>query len=187
MPFIGTRFKGRILDFDLENRPLSYWGENGTSEVTAIASCWADDVGSMEVLLLGECTAEEMFLKFLKRFNEASLITGHNIRGHDLPTLSGALMELGLPQLKPIMTQDTYLDLKKRKGIPASQEYLLALFDIGEKVHMTQHDWRESNRLGSAGRSKTSKRVVGDVYDHLRLRPELLRRNLLKPPKVWHP
>lgn len=187
MPFTGVRSVGRILDWDLENRPLSYWGENGTAEITAIASCWADDPSSMEVFLLGKVSFEEMILGFLTRYNTAGMVTGHNLRSHDLPMVNGALIEMGLPNLKPISVQDTYLDMKKRKGIPASQEYLLSLFNIGEKVHMTQNDWRQSNRLSIEGLEKTSERVVGDVQDHMKLRLEMLRRGLLRAPKVWYP
>jgi hypothetical protein len=52
---------------------------------------------------------------------------------------------------------------------------------------MGQHSWRTSNRLAPEGLRATEKRVVGDVVDHMRLRPELLKRNLLKPPRIWHP
>lgn len=177
----------RVLDFDIENRPLSYWGENGTSDITAIATCWADDPSSIEVWLLGDMTTVEILDAFLARYNEAGIVTGHNIRGHDLPIINGALLEFNKPSLQPKLTQDTYHDLKKRKGIPASQEYLLSLFDIGEKVHMTQHDWRTANRLTYRGLQKTWSRVAGDVHDHMNLRVELLKRNLLRPTKLWRP
>lgn len=184
MPFT-LRQTRRILDFDIENRPLSYWGENGTSDITAIATCWADDISSLEVYLLGDKSSEEILRLFVARYDEAGIVTGHNIRGHDLPIINGALLEAGMPNLTPKLTQDTYYDLRKRKGIPASQEYLLSLFGIGEKVHMTQHDWRTANRLTYTGLQKTERRVAGDVVDHMNLRLELLNRNLLKPIKTW--
>jgi len=38
-----VRSKQRILDFDIENRPLSYWiPDQPTAEITAIAWAWAD-------------------------------------------------------------------------------------------------------------------------------------------------
>lgn len=184
---LRTNPKLRILDFDIENRPLSYWGEEPTADITAIASCWSDDPNSLQVLLLGDKGIEEILRLFVTRYNQAGMVTGHNIRGHDLPIINGAMLEFGLPNLTPKLTQDTYHDLKKRKGIPASQEYLLALFGIGEKVHMTQHDWRTSNRLTYSGLNKTYERVAGDVKDHMNLRLELLERNLLRPTKTWSP
>ena len=182
-----SKKKLRILDLDIENRPLSYWGENPTSEITAIASCWTDDIGSLEVSLLGRDDPVEMLLAFARRYAEADVVTAHNIRGHDLPTINGALIEYGLPQLGPKMAVDTYLDMKKRKGIPASQEYLLDLFNLSKKVHMGQDDWRESNRLLGSGLSKTERRCTQDVLDHMRLRPEMVKRGLLNSPKIWHP
>lgn len=179
--------KLRTLAWDLENRPLSYWGENGTAEITASATCWSDDIGSMEVFLLGKHTAEEILEGFLARYNEADIITGHNIRGHDLPLFNGSLLEYGYPKLAPKLSQDTYLDMYKRKGIPASQEYLVALLGVGEKVHMSQHDWRSANRLTPEGLKGTERRVIGDVVDHMRLRPEMVKRGLLKAPRMWYP
>jgi hypothetical protein len=38
-----TRRKLRILDFDIENRPLSYWvPDRPSAEITAIAAGWVD-------------------------------------------------------------------------------------------------------------------------------------------------
>jgi hypothetical protein len=115
------------------------------------------------------------------------MVTGHNIRSFDLPLINGSLLEYGLGHLKPKLTQDTYLDLRKRGDIPASQEYLVDLFNIGTKVHMSQHDWREANRLDDVGQEKTYRRVTGDVYDHMKLRAELINRKLLRGPKIWKP
>lgn len=177
----------KILDLDTESRPLSFWGMKPSIEITAIATCFADDVGTMEIWLLGEDEPIDMLTSFVKRYNEADIVTAHNIRSYDLPNINGALMEYGLPQLKPKLTCDTYADLKKRGSIPASQEYFLELFSLGTKHHMGQHAWREANRLGSRGLERTAQRVSGDVYDHMRLRPEMIKRGLLKAPKVWKP
>ena len=179
--------KLRILDFDIENRPLSYWvPDQPTAEITAIATCWADDVGSMRVYLLGINTYEEILQHFVDRYNDADIVTGHYIRRHDLPIINGALLELGWPQLGPKLTIDTKLDMTKKQGIPATQEYLLDLFGIGKKVYMGQADWRQANRLTPEGIEATRRRVSGDVYDHMKLRPEMTRRGLLNSPKMWH-
>lgn len=180
--------KLKILDFDLENRPLSYYiPEFPTAEITAIASCWSDDSTSMEVLLLGEYTLEQMLIKFVERYNQADIVTGHYIRKHDLPHLNGALLELGLPQLTPKLSSDTKLDMFKKQGVPATQEYLGEIMGFPMKVHMTQGDWREANRLTAEGLEKTKKRVTSDVYQHMLLRVEMVKRGLLGPPKVWTP
>ncbi len=184
---LGTVQKLRILDFDIEARPLSYWGERPTNEITAISSCFTDDLGTMETHLLGKDDPKDMLAFFVARYNEADIVTGHNIRSYDLPQINGALLEYGMPKLLPKMTQDTYHDLHKRGDIPASQEYLLDLFDIGTKLHMGQHAWRTANRLKPEGIDKAKARCTGDVYDHMRLRVELIKRKLLKAPKIWKP
>lgn len=187
MPLRQTTTNIRILDFDIETRPLSYWGDRPTAEVTAVASCFTDDLSSMTVHLLGVDDSTTMLQFISDRINEADIVTGHNIRRFDLPMVNGALLEHGLAPLKAKMSVDTYADLKKRGDIPASQEYLLDLLGIGKKIHMGQHDWRQSNRLLPEGIKKTYSRCSGDVYDHMRLRVELVKRGLLKAPRSWKP
>ena len=186
---------GRVLDWDIENRPLSYWvPDMPTAEITAIASCWADDHDSMEVLLLGEIDGEEMLRRFVERYNEADLVTGHYIRRHDLPITQGALYEFGLPLLGPKLTCDTKLDMFKKSDIPATQEFLLELLDPKcplditiEKFHMSQHSWREANRLTPEGLERTRHRVASDVHAHIHMREAMLERGWLRAPSVWYP
>lgn len=180
---------GRVLDFDIENRPLSYWvPDMPTAEVTAIASCWIGQPDSLEVVVLGRETAIEMLLHFVARYKQADLVTGHYIRKHDLPILNGALLELGLPTLGPKLTSDTKLDMVKKGDIPATQEFLLDTLAVPfEKYHMTQTKWREANRLTPAGIALTEKRVSSDVLGHIAMREEMMKRGLLGPPRMWKP
>src|SRR5687768_13914464 len=104
----------RILDFDIENRPLTYWADRPTAEITAIASCWAHDMGSMQTFLLGKHDPKTMLIAFKARYDAADMVTGHYIRRHDLPIINGALMEFGLPGLGPKLTCDTRLDMHKK-------------------------------------------------------------------------
>lgn len=179
----------KILDFDLENRPLSYWVDGKTTtEITAIASCWADDLDSMLTYLLGEDEPIDMLQGFYERYCAADIVTGHYIRNHDLPTINGALMEYGMPPLPPKLTIDTRLDMIKKGDIPASQEFLCDQFGIPfKKVQMGQKKWREANRLTKAGLEETWERVTGDVEQHMALRLEMVNRGLLSAPKVWSP
>lgn len=187
----------RILDFDIENRPLSYWlADRPTAEITAIASCWADDLASMEVLVLtpADDGPRDMLARFVQRYNEADLVTGHYIRKHDLPIINGALYELGMPLLGPKMTCDTKLDMFTKADVPATQEFLLETLGVKDiygqpvrKHHMSQTDWREANRLTPEGTAKTIDRVASDVYGHIALREEMLRRGMLRPPRIWNP
>lgn len=186
-----------VLDFDIENRPLSYWvPDRPTAEITSIAVAWIDHPRDVTVDLLGpaETDAEHaemqrrMLMNFVELYNAADMVTGHYITRHDLPIINGALMDWGLPVLGPKLVQDTKTDMVKKADIPATQEYLAEMTRTKmRKVHMTQHDWRQANRLTVEGREATRKRVIGDVRQHLRLRKRMLAENLLHSPRVWRP
>src|SRR4030095_12378025 len=106
----------RVLDFDIENRPLNYVSEDFTfSEITGIA--WAfigDKRRDIACYCLGEIvehnrviTSQTMLLGFVAAYVSADLVTGHNIIKHDLRIINGALLEEGLSPLPPKMVCDT--------------------------------------------------------------------------------
>jgi hypothetical protein len=129
-----------------------------------------------------------MLREFVARYNEADIVTGHYIRKHDLPMINGALLENGMPQLTPKLVQDTKIDMRKKSGIPATQEYLCEILGIPlPKEHMTQADWRLANRLGSEGLKATERRAGGDVRQHMLLRQKMIELDLLRPPSMWRP
>ena len=166
--------KLRTLDFDIENRPLNYAGEDFTfSEITAIAWQFIGE-RTHYVLCLGDVPFRTMLLGFVAAYVQADLITGHNIIKHDLRILNGALLEEGLSPLPPKLVCDTYADLKKKGGVSGSQESLAQM--LGIRARKTPE-----------GIAKTKRRCVGDVKQHIQLRKELLRRDWLRPPRVWSP
>lgn len=177
----------RVLDFDLENRPLSYLGSDfTTAEVTAIAWAWVDRPDDVTVRLLGEQDLESILREFLAVYERADLVTGHFIRGHDLPMVNGALVELGLPVLSDRLTSDTKLDFVRTKGISLSQESLGAMLRLEhQKVQMNQAKWRAANRLTVEGLADVRARVTGDVREHIELRAECVQRGYLATPRVW--
>jgi len=182
--------KVRILDFDIENRPLSYLGQDyTTAEITAIAACFDGEPETMRCWLLGRDAPVAMLEGFRKMYDAAGMVTGHYIRLHDLPIINGALIELGLAPLAEKLTQDTKLDLKRHGPVfSASQENLCAMLGLPHpKIHMNTVLWREANRLTSEGLEFTEKRAVGDVLQHMALRRALLKRELLNAPKTWRP
>jgi hypothetical protein len=183
---IPTR-PARVLDIDLENRPLSYLGSDfTTSEVTALAWAWTDDPETVTCYLLGETDPVEILRAFLDVYNQADVVTGHFVKGHDLPILNGALMEYGLPSLGDKRVCDTKLDLIPRKGLSMSQESLGAMFRLNHpKVQMNQSKWREANRLTPEGRQLARERVCGDVRQHIELRKKLMEHGYLNPPRIW--
>lgn len=185
----------KILDFDIENRPLSYRGKNvpPTSEITVIAWAWIKEGGEVtaddvEVVLLGRHTKKQMLTRFLKAYDEADMVVGHYIRGHDLKTVNGECLEHGFPALSPKLAQDTYSDLKRRGDLPGSQEALAEMLGVdGTKVHMTQPAWREANRLTGPGIGFARERCVEDVIQNIHLRRRLIDDGFLKSPRVWRP
>lgn len=177
----------RVLDFDIENRPLSYLGSDFTTgEVTAISWAWCDTPEDVTVYLLGETDLKDILLAFCAVYQQADMVTGHYILGHDLPMLNGALMEFQLPALGDKMVQDTKVHLIRRKGISCSQESLGAMLRLDHaKVQMNQSKWRAANRLTPEGLAEVRQRVTGDVRQHIELRQTLLDRQLLRAPCVW--
>jgi hypothetical protein len=180
--------KLKILDFDIENRPLSYLGMDfTTSEVTAIAASW---VGKREVFswFLGVDDPAQILTEFVELFDEADIVTGHYIRRHDLPIINGALIEMGMPTLSKKLVSDTKTDLVTRKGISASQESLADVLGVrSPKYHMTQFKWRAANRLTPEGIAEARRRVIGDIRQHKQLRKLLIERGYLAAPSLWKP
>lgn len=182
--------KLRILDFDIENRPLSYLGQDyTTAEITAIAACFDGERKTMQCWLLGRDEPEVMLESFRQMYDAADMVTGHYIRMHDLPIINGAMVERGLPCLAEKLTCDTKLDLVRKGSVfSASQENLSAMLGLkAPKIHMNTVLWREANRLTPVGLKYAERRAVEDVIQHMALRRALVARNLLSAPKTWRP
>lgn len=177
----------RVLDFDVEARPL-HWiaGDYVSKEITAMAWAWTDTPQDVTCYLLGETDPVDMLRAFVEAFTRADLVTGHYIRGYDLPMVNGALMEYQLPTLPDKASHDTKLDLVRRAGLSMSQENLGAMLRLEHgKVKMDQAKWRSANRLEPEGRQLARERVTGDVRQHIELRRELLALGYLAAPVVW--
>jgi hypothetical protein len=177
----------KVLDFDIENRPLSYLGSDfTTAEITAIAWAWCDQPEDVTCVLLGETDPVDMLQQFVAAYNQADMVTGHYITGHDLPQINAALMEYQMPTLRDVLVQDTKTQLVRRKGISGSQENLAAMLLLEhDKVQMNQIKWRAANRLTPEGLALTRERVVGDVKQHMELRRTLMDLGYLAPPVKW--
>lgn len=176
-----------MLDFDVEARPL-HWisGDYVSKEITAIAWKWIGEPSPAEAYLLGEVEPEDMLRAFVHVYDQADLVTGHFIRGYDLPMVCGALTEYQMPALSKKMTQDTKIDLVRRQGLSGSQENLGAMLGLkNPKVKMDQASWRAANRLQPEGLRAVRERVVGDVLQHIEMRQRLLELGYLGPPKMW--
>jgi hypothetical protein len=179
----------RILDFDIENRPLSYWvPDRPTAEITSIAWAFVDKPFDVECVLLGQDDPRLMLERFSQAWDQADLVTGHYVLRHDIPIIQAHLVEYGLAPLSPKLVSDTKVHLMGWKDIPKTQEHLAFLMGISSpKIGMSQARWRDANRLTESGLKATRERVVGDVRQHMELRAALVKRGLLGPPRVWQP
>lgn len=192
---LASKRRQRVLDFDVECRPIAWYGGDWvTKQPTAIAWKFIGERSAVQVAVIGESfdtrrTIEEevtMLEKFREAYDAADIVTGHFIRGFDLPLLNGAFMRLGLPLLSDKLTQDTKNDLARGHGLSKSQENLGAMFELAHpKVPMNTARWADGNMLLPAGIEATKKRVVGDVRQHVELRAAMLERGLLASPKPW--
>ena len=187
--------KGRVLGFDIENMPLTYYAPDyPTARITAIAMMFEGQRKSLHVCILDPinqtgCSPDEMVEHFLDRYMEATLVTGHYIRKHDLPHINAMLFEQGYDTgLGVKLTSDTKDDLLKWKGLPKNQEFLLAQLEVKtRKEHMTQKNWRDANMFKPEGLTETVRRVKSDVIGQLQMRRELINRGWLSQPKLWRP
>jgi len=177
----------KVLDFDIECRPLAWLGGDFvTKEITAIAAKFLDE-DPIYCWLLGVDEPERMLVEFVELYDRADVVTGHYIRGYDLPTINGALHEYGQPPLDTKLTHDTKLDLIKQQGISGSQENLAAMLGItAPKIQMNNVKWREANRLTEDGLRLTRERAVGDILQHIELRQALMDQGWIGLPKIWH-
>jgi hypothetical protein len=179
----------RLLIFDIENRPLSYWYDgNPTAEVSIISAKWLDE-GEPFVFTMKRGGNSRILQQFRPLYDAADVVVGHHIRGHDLPILNGAYIEQGMEPLAPKMTIDTLKDLIRWKDIPKSLEYLAAWLGCPiQKPHLTQHDWRKANRLDDGALKIAEMRCRDDVLATEWVYKELMRKGLInKPPRRWTP
>ena len=188
-----SKDEGRILDFDIENMPLTYYAPDyPTALVTAIAWAYTDSPKEISVYAMTDPASageyEDMLAHFYAAYEDADMVTGHYILKHDLPIINGALVEMGMPILTPKMASDTKVHLVRYSALPKNQEYLEAILGTKQqKVQMSQADWRDANRFTPRGVDATIKRVTTDVKGHMQMRRQLIERGLLKPPVMWRP
>jgi hypothetical protein len=182
--------KHRILDFDIECRPMAwYGGDFVTRQPTVIAARFIDDdISNTLISVLTPLQDSIDFSEFKKMYDEAGIVTGHFIRGYDLSTLNWCCVKTGLGPLSPKLTQDTKLDLLKFQGMSKSQENLAAYLGVkAPKVSMSVPQWELANSLTPKGIDLAVDRCVGDVDQHIELRAKLLELDALGPMKEWDP
>lgn len=173
----------RILDFDCETRATGFGDPNWVpQEVTAIAWSW---VGDEEVVCRLRCRgAKTMLRQFRRAYDEADVVTGHNIRRFDLPILNAEYLRFEMPSLGSKMTQDTLRDIVRTKGMKRDQDNLAKMFGLrAQKLGMSWQDWQHA--YAERGWPQVEARVVSDVRSHKLMRTEMIERDWLRAPSVW--
>jgi hypothetical protein len=189
----------RLLCFDVENRPLSYWwGDKTTAEITAIGWKWRHQP-DVQTLLLSpgggfrtddgrSISAPHAYHLFRDELARADCVFGHNVRRHDLPLFQSGLLRLHLGTLPELRTTDTLRDYPRKKDMSASLESFAYMYGLElEKPNMPPSKWEVANRLTRDGIGETRNRVVADVLLQEALRDKLADLGLLGPQRIWKP
>src|SRR6266498_2646497 len=142
--------KLRILCFDIENKPGTYGpGDFTHGKVTAIGAKFFDEpkrkVDGWVIRRDDLTQSTQCAVDFLTMWEQADIVIGHNIRGHDIRLLNGFYTSLDLPLLSRRRTVDTYHDQPKMAGLSRSLENLCARWGCPEKkVSLSEYDWEQA-------------------------------------------
>jgi len=126
-----------------------------------------------------------MFDGFLAAYNDADILTGHNLIRFDLPVLNADLLRNGYPPLSPKLVQDT-MRIVKTKGFKKGQDNLSTLLDNPiQKMPLNWQEWQDAYE--EPGWETVIERCVSDVRGHKILRARMLERGWVKPAVMWRP
>lgn len=182
----------RILDFDLETVAAGFADPNWVPQrVTCIAWSWIGEDKVHSALRIEG--VERMFKEFLRSYEQADMVTGHNLIRFDLPVLNADLLRRDYEPLGKILVQDT-IGLVRTKGFKKGQENLAELLRIpAKKQSMDWQAWDDAYEWDNLieGSKVTwdliRRRCESDVIQHKLLREQMLERGWLKPAKEWKP
>ena len=178
----------RILTLDVECKPGHWIGGDYVSKIlTAVAWQWDGEEKTVCLTHYGYDPGT-LAARLAWEIRKADVVTGHYIRGFDLPLISGQLLVAGLPSLPPVWTLDTKLDLKKAHGRSLSQKNLSALLGIdAPKIDVTLAEWEAFNSKVDGAEARGIERVTGDVQQHREMRYKLVSLGWLGSGRLWTP
>lgn len=180
---IGRAYE-RILDFDIETVAAGFADPQWVpQDVTCIAWSWVGQEKVESVTRLGGVDA--MLAAFRSAYDEADVVTGHNIVRFDLPVLNAELIRHGLPPLEAKLVQDT-MRLPKSKGLKKGQDVLgKMLGTVTDKLPLNWWEWRDA--YNEPGWKTVVLRCESDVIQHKQIRAKMEERGLLSAPRTWRP
>jgi hypothetical protein len=177
-----------ILDIDVECLPGHWIGGDYVSKlITAVAWKWIAPAKQPEVYTHYEFESEDLADILRGEMSAADIVTGHYIRGFDLPLVNGNLQRGARPPIESVFAQDTKLDLYKSHGRSLSQKNLAAQLGVPKpKVDVTLFEWECFNTRRPGYEQVGKDRCRGDVLQHVELRQVLLSIGWLGTPAMWY-
>ena len=181
----------KILDFDIETLAAGFADPNWVPQkITCISWSW---IGSDEVKSV--TTGKDGFFdkrirgkriaQFLKEFEEADIVTGHNLLRFDLPVLNAECILCGLGKLPSIRVQDT-MKLPKTKGLKKGLDNIgIMLGSPQEKQAMNWAEWDSAYEVD--GWPEIISRCESDVLLHKQIRQAMIDEDILGPITTWTP
>jgi hypothetical protein len=181
--------KLRRLHFDTEAQPGHWIGGDYVSKLlTAVAWAWDDKPDDVTVLTHFDTPPAELALKLGAELVAADIVTGHYIRGFDLPLINGQLLSAGYGSLPRLMTVDTKLDLVRSHGRSLSQKNLAGQLGVeAPKVDLTLYEWEQFNDRIPGSEYLGVARVIGDVRQHIQMYGQLVEHGWLQGARAWTP
>jgi DNA polymerase elongation subunit (family B) len=182
----------RILDFDIESISAGFEDPDWVPmHMTAIAWSWLDEdkvtcrtlvdyaktvPDFLQVLFTG---CRPLLAEFVAVYNQADIVTGHNINRFDVPALNAELMRLSLPPLQDKPRIDTMRLRPKTKGFKKGQDVLSVIFNLpAEKKALNWAEWKQA--YATPGWPTIRERCAGDVVQHKLLLRKLMELGYLK-------
>ncbi len=180
----------RILDFDTESLAAGFADPEWVPQkITCCAWSWVGE-DEIHVRACGfrgffqDAPRARMMRPFLAAVREADMLTGHNIKRHDLRVINAECMRLGFDPLPPLLLQDT-MRLPPSKGFKKGQDNLSELLEVpAEKMTLSWQGWDKA--YSEEGWPMVKERCRSDVAQNKLLRVALLERGWLGDPVRWN-
>ncbi len=175
----------RILDFDIETVATGFGDPQWVPQkVTVIAWSWiGEDKVEHTTDLMEALDDKNLVAPFLEAYNEADMVTGHNLLRFDLPVLNGECIRRGIPGLGPKLVQDT-MRIIRTKGFKKGQDNMGQVLRVpNPKMALSWAEWQDAYE--EKGWKTVIERCESDVLSHKLMRQKLVDAGYLKPPIMW--